>query len=579
MEIMRSKTQVQWVYPELDPKRCAMFARDLCLPPVVAKILVARGFRSVDDVRRFLYPQLTDLHSPTLFSEMTQAVDRILLARERNEHVLIYGDSDVDGMTGVALLLDFLRSINMRVDCVFFGATLKQKGTPHDLIQSLKERSSSLLITVDCGITAGKEIAAITKKGIDVIVTDHHLPTGKIPHCIATLNPQLKDHHYANQYLTGVGVAFKLACGVAEALYGSETYHAGIELRKYLDLVALGTLTDVGVVQQENRTLVQHGLRVMREKRRFGLRKLCQLAGVEDEEISSSDVVLKVAPKLNSIGRLSNPVKGVELLLSQDVARCAELIKDIDQINRQRRKIEGEVFADIQRMIMDEPTLVQDAAIVLVSSNWHARIIPIIAAKLAKIYNKPVVIIAVSDGFGKGSLRTTGSFPLSGVLKKCAPLLESFGGHEFAAGIILQEGNIDTFKKRFIHFVKSSIRKSDTEKRLYLDAEANFASINHDLLSSLELLEPFGRENPTPLLYTRAYQGKPPRLLPGNHLKLFLSQEDRDVEAMAFGCGHRIEELRSHRHAPIDVVYSPKISSSSARGGLQLLVQDFCCVL
>ena len=286
------------------------------------------------------------------------------------------------------------------------------------------------------------------------------MPTGKIPHCVATLNPKLRDNHYPNKELTGVGVAFKLACAVLEALK-IESPEMQRDMTPLLDLVALGTITDVGTLLGENRTLVRHGLKEIRMGRRLGVRALCLFAGVQPAEVTSTDVVLRIAPKLNSLGRLADASIGVALLLAEDKKTIEEILCHVDQVNRERQQIEAQVFHDVNKVIVEQPKIIEQAAIVLSSANWHARIIPIVASRLAKTYNKPVVIISDQHGIGRGSLRTIGSFPLLGILQKCSSLFISYGGHDFAAGIVIQSEKIEDFKKKFIHLVHSSIKKEE----------------------------------------------------------------------------------------------------------------------
>ncbi len=566
----------RWSYPKQDPSLLAFLVKELHLHPIAAQICIARGFQSLEDVRDFLYPHVSNLCFVERFPELDKAVQRLLLAKERGETVMVYGDSDVDGMTGVALLVEFLRAIGIAVEYCFLGALLKQHKEISSLISKMKEKQVSLLITVDCGITAGKEVGDINKHGIDVIVTDHHMPTGRIPYCVATLNPKLKECHLKNKELTGVGVAFKLAAAVFFALSSQDPQWRGqIQLSHFLDLVSLGTVTDVGILLDENRVMVRHGIQEMSKGRRLGLRKLCSMAGVNRTEVTSTDIVLKIAPKLNSLGRLSDPGKGVELLLTQDPQTADRIIRELDQINKDRQKIEAEVFKDIQKILTANPSIVESAAIVISSPNWHSRIIPIISARLAKTYNKPVAIISTQEGIGKGSLRTISSFPLLGMLQKCSSLFVSYGGHDFAAGIIIKEEKIEDFRKKFVHLAQSSLKKEDFVPTLALDAQADFASLDHDLLASLDLFEPFGKGNQTPTFYTTVRQIRYPKLLPGNHIKLYLNQGERNLEGIAFSMGDRIHTLRAGWNLPLELAYAPRVSRSSLGGGIHLLVKDF----
>ncbi|ANH78360.1 single-stranded-DNA-specific exonuclease RecJ [Candidatus Chlamydia sanziniae] len=571
-----SAASLSWLYPKENPVFLKKIIKEFHLPPIAAQIFISRGFQTIQEIHEFLYSHLSNLYDPNLFLDMSKAVERLLLAIEQEEHVMIYGDSDVDGMTGVALLVEFLRNIGMQVGYFSLGAILKQHGETLPLIIKLKEKAVSLLITVDCGITAGREISDITKQGIDVIITDHHMPTGKIPHCVATLNPKLRDQTYPNGELTGVGVAFQLARGLLNALISRNIITKNqIDLNKSLDLVALGTITDVGTLRGENRIMVRHGLKDISKGLRLGLKKLCILSGVPISDITSTDIVLKIAPKLNSLGRLADPARGVELLLTQESKRADILIEELNEINKERQRIEAKVFQNVQDILNNNSGILKQAAIVLASPDWHARVIPIISARLAKTYNKPVVIIALQGGMGKGSARTISSFPLLGVLKKCSPLFISYGGHDFAAGVIMKEDKVEDFKKKFIHLVQSSMKKSDAVPTLALDAYADFSAIDHDLLASMDLFEPFGKGNLMPVFYTQVRQIRYPKVLPGNHLKLYLGQKERNLEGVAFGMGDQAAVLKAQWNFPLEIAYTPRLSVSSYTGVIHLLIRDF----
>lgn len=565
-----------WKYPKKNESLMSSIIKELYLHPVAARIFIARGFCSVQEVRDFLYFHLSALHDPFLFIDMDKAVQRVLMARDKGERVMIYGDSDVDGITGVTLLVEVFRALNIQVDFCFLGGGLKQHSEIDTLIAKMQEQNISLFITVDCGITASKEIKELNRHGIDVIITDHHMPIGKLPQCVAVLNPKIEGQVYPNQELTGVGVTFKLACAVLIALQPEmRTRNCAIDIKHLLDLVSLGTITDVGTLTGENRIMVHYGLKEIKKGRRLGLQKLCDLAGVNRQELSSLDVVLKVAPKLNSLGRLTDPDYGVRLLLTHDPAEADILIRNIDIVNRERQHIEAEVYRDVLQMLKNQPEILQKAAIVLASSSWHSRVIPIISAKLAKIYNRPVAIISKQGNVGKGSLRTISACSLLGILQKCSSLFLSYGGHDFAAGIILKEENIDLFRKKFIHLVQSSVKKEDRIAALYLDDQVDFDEIDHDLLASIDLFEPFGKGNSVPVFYTRVRQVRYPKLLFGNHIKLFLSQGDRHLEGVAFGLGDRIQALKSYWHLPLDIAYSLRLTRAELGQSVHLVIKDF----
>lgn len=566
----------KWDYPKHNEVFLKKISKEFHLHPAIAQVLISRGFQSIQEIRDFLHPQLSSLHSTSLFLDMEKAVVRLLQAKANNEHVMIYGDGDVDGITGVTLIVEFLQILGVKTSYCCSGTLFKQHGETASLISQMLQDGISLLITVDCGITAGKEVQAINKQGIDVIVTDHHMPTGKLPHCIAMLNPKLDKNPYPNKELTGVGVAFKLVCATYEELIQQDaSWKDKIDLLRFLDLVSLGTIADVGRLSGENRILVSYGIKEIAKGKRLGLKKLCSLSGVDKSEVSSTNLGIRITPKLNSLGRLADSSQGVKLLLSQDPKNIGTIVSELSVVNQERQRIEAEVLRDVERILAANPKLTAQSAIVLASPNWHSRVIPIISARLARTYNKPVAIIALQDGIGKGSLRTIGSFPLLGVLRKCESFFLSYGGHDFAAGLMIKEDQVEGFRKKFIHLVSSSLRKDDAMRTLSLDVGMDFSRINRDLIASMELLEPFGKGNVSPVFYTKAIQVRYPKLLAGNHIKLYLNSGERNLEGTAFGQGDKISLLKANWNIPLDIAYTLRIMRRSARGAIRLLIQDF----
>lgn len=564
-----------WVYPKVDPEWHKTIIEEFAIHPVTAHVLAARGFNSLEAIHDYLYAKLPSLYDPYLLPDMEQAVERILEALKKHEHILIYGDNDVDGMTAAALLTEFLRFLEAKTSFYI--------PTPHDAKQRLildaleyaKNEHCTLLITVDCGITAASEIEEAVHRNIDVIVTDHHEPTARIPHCVATLNPKLINSTYPNRNLTGVGVAFKLAHALTNALIShGMILPSAIDLKRYLDLVALGTIADMGSLLGENRVLVRYGLRQMRKTKRIGLAKLFNVCDLKLGEITPIDLASKVAPRLNSLGRIADPQKGVELLLIRDAAEAEALAREFDLNNIERQKIERHDTEDVERFIIDHPNVLHSRAIVLASHKWHPGIIPIITARIAKQYNRPTVIIAIDQGVGKGSIRTIPEFPLLGHLRDHADLLENFGGHDFAAGLAIREENIEAFRERFIRKASESLREQDIAPKLHLDAKINFGDLTYDFLESISLLEPFGNENPPPILYCDAKQIWPPRVVGKTHLKLYLEQNDRMLEGIAFGMAEKRPRL-CKKNLTMHIAFTPQVNSFLNKSSIQLHIRDF----
>lgn len=564
-----------WIYTEVDPEWHKTVIKEFSIHPVTAYILASRGFKSLEEIHSYLYAKLPDLHDPHLFLDMDKAVDRILEALKHKEHILIYGDNDVDGITAAALLTEFLRFIDGDVFFYIQNPNAPRQSLIIDALDFAKANECKLLITVDCGITAATEIEEAVRRKIDVIVTDHHEPTTKIPHCIATLNPKLINSTYPNRNLTGVGVAFKLAHALTNALISNGTISpAKIDLKRYLDLVALGTIADMGSLLGENRILVRYGLRQLRKTRRIGLAKLFTVCDLKLGDITPMDIASKVAPRLNSLGRIADPRKGVELLLIRDAVAAEDLAKELDLNNIERQKIERRDSEDVEHYILKNPQILHDKAIILYSDKWHPGIIPIITARIAKQYNRPTIVISIDEGVGKGSIRTIPEFPLLQHLRNNADLLENFGGHDFAAGLTIKEENIIKFQERFIQAANTALKDQDIIAKLHLDAKISFGELTFDFMESFSLLEPFGNENPAPILYCDAKQIWPPKIVGKTHLKLYLEQNERTLEGIAFGMAEKKPRL-CKKDLTLHIAFTPHINNFLNKSSIQLQIRDF----
>ncbi|MFA5250046.1 MAG: single-stranded-DNA-specific exonuclease RecJ [Parachlamydiales bacterium] len=569
------KPDAIWVYPKTDPTLLKKIIDEFNIHPVTGQILISRGFTALEKIHAFLYAKLPNLHSPALFNDMNKAVSRCLKTISAKEAVLIYGDNDVDGMTATALLTEFFTLLQVPVFYYVPSSTTQKKNMMIDALQYALKNNCKLLITVDCGITAFKEIQSVVKEGIDVIVTDHHEPTSKIPSCIATLNPKLVNSTYPNRDICGVGVAFKLAHAITNQLIqNGDIEENTIDLKQFLDLVALGTIADMGSLLGENRIFVRYGLQQMRKTKRIGLIQLFSICDLKINVLTPVDIASKIAPRLNSLGRIADPAKGVQLLLIQDEKDALNLAKELDLHNLERQKIERIASEDIERFIHEHPRLLHDKAIVLSSNKWHPGIIPIITARITKQYNRPSMLIAVENGIGKGSIRTIPEFPLLGVLKEAEELLINFGGHDYAAGLTLAEENIAKLKKHFIKAANDKLQEKDVIAKLYLDAPIDFNELTFDFMESLRLLEPYGNENPAPVLYTDAKQNWQPKIVGHTHLKFYLEQNDRILEGIGFGMAFKREQLRK-KNLKLRVAFTPHINTFLNQASIQLQIRDF----
>lgn len=569
-----SNDELVWVYPTQDPALKDAIVKEFKIHPVTAEILVSRGNKTLKEVHDFLYSKLPDLHDPFLMEEMPQAVDRVCRAIKNNENILIYGDNDVDGMTGTALLTEFLQFVGANV---FYFVSNRGPVRQSLIVEALEfalKSECKLLITVDCGITAATEIAKVVENNVDVIITDHHEPTDKIPDCIATLNPKLLNNSYPNRDLTGVGVAFKLAHAVANQLVAEgKISPKKIDLKRYLDLVALGTISDMGLLQGENRILVHYGLQQLRKGKRIGLAKLISVSDVNISEINTFMIASKVAPRLNSLGRITDePQKGVQLLLIRNVAAAEKMAQELDLNNSERQKIERVMSLDVESMINESPELLTSKAIVLCSDHWHPGIIAILSTRVSKHYNRPAVVISVDNEVGKGSLRSIPEFPLLEGLKECSDLLINYGGHDFAAGITLKQSNIPEFTRRFIALAEKKLSENDVTGKIHVDAQVKFTDLTFDFMESITLLEPNGNGNPPPILYCEAKQAWPPKVV-GPHLKLYFERDGWMLEGFAYGKAFLSPMLRK-KDLLLRIAFTPQINNYQGGQSIHLLVRD-----
>lgn len=562
-----------WVFPHIDSALKESIIREFKIHPVIAQILVSRGFTSLEEVHDYLYAKLPDLHDPFLIAEMQQAVDRICRAIRDCENILIYGDNDVDGMTGTALLTEFLQYIGANVFYYVSNRGPLRQSLIVEALEYAQKNQCKLLITVDCGITAAGEIAKVVEAGVDVIVTDHHEPTDKIPHCVATLNPKLLNNSYPNRELTGVGVAFKLAHAVTKQLVADGVISPKkVDLKRYLDLVALGTISDMGALIGENRILVRYGLRQLRRTKRIGLSKLVTISDLDLNDLNTFNIASKIAPRLNSLGRIDDPQKGVQVLLIRNVLTAEKMAQELDLNNIERQKIERTMSADVENAINESPEIHKSKAIIMQSDKWHPGVIAIISTRISKHYNRPAVMIAIDKDIGKGSLRSIPEFPLLEVLKESSDILLNFGGHDFAAGLSIKVEHIEEFKRRFRQAADAKLKDSDVVNKLYLDSEINFSDLTFDFMESMRLLEPYGNGNPPPILYCYAKQAWPPKVVGKTHLKLYLEQ-DRILEGVAFGKAALSPILR-RRDLVLLVAFTPQVNDFQGQS-IQLMIRDF----
>jgi len=503
---------------------------EICGCESVARLLFRKGFNTVDEVQAFLQPRLKSLSDPFSLPNMKAAVTRILAALDRRERIVLFGDYDVDGVTSLALLAETLRAYGAIPD-LFLPLRMEEGyGLSHDSVQRcIQQFHPQLLIALDCGTSSGAEIVDLRKRGVEVIVLDHHEPKSALPECVAVVNPKV-DPGSPLHYLCSVGIVFKLCHALLK------TRPIDFDLKSKLDLVALGTVADIVPLRGENRTLVQRGAIEIARSTRPGLKKLIEVSGVRPP-IFTEDIGYRLGPRLNAAGRLSTAEKSLRLLLTRDETEATELAAFLDKQNRARQEVEKRILAAAEDKIAKKFDPSRDAAIVVFERDWHPGVLGIVASRIAHKYHRPAIVIGLDEnGVGKGSGRSIEGLNLVQTLSRCADKIDKYGGHEMAAGLTVQEKNLDLFAKQFHQVTRDLLSEEDLQPRLRLDHEISFAELNFDFLGWHEMLQPFGNGNPQPLFLARGVESVAvPRIVGEKHLQLRLRQHNYHQRAIFFG--------------------------------------------
>ena len=506
------------------------------LPLLVRKLLAQRGISGRERALRFLKPRLADLGDPFALREMDAAVERIFRAADNGEHVCIYGDYDVDGVSSVTLLYTILRAYGIRTD--YFipvrtreGYGLSEEGMANAIAKC--GETPGLIIAVDCGTSSVEEVAWLQEQGIDVVILDHHeASTQGRPPAVAVVNAKLEEDSPFT-YLCSAGVVFKLAHAMLK-----ERRLPKFDLKQYLDVVAIATVADIVPLVEENRLLTRHGLRVMETGGNIGIQAINRVTNL-NRRPSASHVSFRIGPRLNAAGRMDNPLDALNLLMTRDTAVAMELAERLEMHNRARQQEEEKIRHEAMEMLSHTFSPKRDSVIVLGSRTWHPGVVGIVASLLMRRYHKPTFVISLDEnGIGKGSGRSIPGVSLVQAIHACADTLISGGGHDMAAGLVIHEDMIDAFRARFDAFVKESVDPSRLTPVLNVDAEVSFPELTLELLDSYELLEPFGNSNPQPVFMSRNVMlTDAPRHLQGNHLRLGLRQGNYECDAMYFNGG------------------------------------------
>ena len=517
-------------------------ARNMNVPKLVAQLMLNRGI-SAPDFKAFLSKSKQGILNPMTMLDMDKATDRIIDAINNGEHIAIYGDYDVDGITSTALLYKFLKGLGAKL--TYYIPDRKDEGYGINImaVNKLIKEGIKLLITVDCGITAIGEIEFAKLQGMDVIVTDHHTCKERIPTAaVAVLNPKREDDEYEFDSLAGVGVAFKLVLGLAIKL-GLDT---GKVFDEYVDLAAIGTIADVVSLISENRIIVDRGLAVLQTPKRCGIKALLDVAGVSDKKLNAGTVAFSLAPRINAAGRLSTATTAVELLITDDLETASRVAAELDKANKDRQETEVDIHDEALEMIKADKDFNKKSIIVLGKEGWHNGVIGIVCSKLVEKYHKPCILISIENGVGKGSGRSVGNFNLFDALSACESLLTNFGGHAMAAGMGIDADKIPEFDAKINEYAKNNLKPEDRVPVVKIDSVLNGSNLNLATSKMILSLEPFGVGNETPIFAVKDVEITNVGAvgIDKKHLRMQIIKDGVIINAIGFGLGEYADELR-----------------------------------
>lgn len=564
----------KWTYeePTADETAAATaLAREVNIHPALGRLLLKRGIKTATEARRFFRPQLSDLHDPFLMNDMQVAVDRLNQALGRKEHIMVYGDYDVDGCTAVALVYKFLSQFYSNIDFYIPDRYEEGYGISRKGIDFAAEMGVKLIIVLDCGIKAVEEVAYAREKGIDFIICDHHVPDDELPPAVAILNPKRHDNRYPYTHLSGCGVGFKFMQAFATS--------NGIEFNKLsslLDLCAVSIASDIVPIMGENRILACQGLRCLNTNPSIGLRAIVEVCGLSERELSMSDIIFKIGPRINASGRMQNGKEAVELLVEKDYQAALEKAGCINLYNEARKDLDKQMTDEAFKQVEQLPELDDRRSVVIYNESWHKGVIGIVASRLTEQYYRPAVVLTRSDGVATGSARSVSGFDVYKAVQSCSDLLENFGGHTYAAGLSMKVENVPEFAERFEAYVQEHIMDTQTEATLAIDAYLDFKDVTFKFYQQLKRFAPFGPQNERPVFCTRRVYDYGTSKVVGRgqeHIKLELvdNKSNNVMNGIAFGQSSQARYIKTKR--AFDICYAVE-ENTHKRGEVQLQIED-----
>ena len=554
----------KWEFYNQDENLVQKIANEHNISELLSAILVNRNITDKKDIDVFLNPTRKDFHNPYLMPDMEQAVDRILMAIDKKEKVIIYGDYDVDGITSITVIKKFLKERGLDVGYYIPNRLDEGYGLNKEAVEKIANEGYTLIITVDCGISGIEEIKYAYEKGMEVIVTDHHEPLEELPKCVAVIDCKRKDNKYPFKNLAGCGVVFKLTQAISQKLNLDEK-----EYLKYLDIVCVGTISDIVPLVDEDRVIAKLGLKLVEQTRNPGLKALLVASGYK--EVNSNTVSFGIAPRINACGRIGKEEEALKLFLTENIVEAGNITDKLNKYNRERQEIEKRIFEEALSKI-EKQHLDQNNVIVVGSENWHHGVIGIVASKITELYFKPSILICFEGNEGKGSGRSIPGFDLHEALCESSEYLEKYGGHEMAVGLSLKKENFQKFADKFEEIAKKA-HTEEIESVINIDEEITLKDVNIETVESLKALEPFGEANKLPVfIYKNLKIDSIRALSEGKHLKLTLKDGNTIINGIGFNMGKYAEEFRISDK--IDVLGVLEINSFNGRDTIQINMRD-----
>ncbi len=561
---------IKWYQQDdIDDIEVKNFAKELNIPAVISQILINRGINTYDKAKLFFRGTKDQLYDPFILRDMKKAVERIKQAIERNEKILIYGDYDVDGITSVSTLYLLLKQLNADVDFYIPHRVQEGYGLTTSGIDEAAKKGVKLIISVDCGVTAIKEVAYAKQLNIDVIISDHHEQGPDLPDAYAVIDPKCKHSTYPFHELAGVGVAYKLGQALVQNMNKDSDM-----MDQFLDLVAIGSTADIVPLVDENRIFVKEGLKLINNTQRPGLKALLKVSGLADKEIGTGQIVFVLAPRINAIGRLGDAELAVKLLTTDDPHQAWEIANELEKENRLRKNIDEETFRNAREIVDSDFDLSRTHGLTLSKEGWHPGVIGIVASRVVEKYYRPTVMISIDTDVGKGSARSISGFDIYNAIKQCDDLLIAFGGHKYAAGLTIEKDKIDIFRKRFNEIAKQNLTEELLVPKLKIDAEIRLGNITPRLIQLLKLFAPFGPKNMRPVFQSNDLQViGTPAVVGKNHLKFKVRQDGVVFDAIGFNLGELIYRIEPGSQN-LDMAYVIEENNYLGRTFVQLRVKD-----